>query len=102
MPNTSAANGKAFEYACLEALHQAILKRGGNSSIKENKAYITAKKFYESKDKNTQEEYQKDANLGIDIILPGSLQHINMTIRVSYIFKVTIELKMIQMFVIWL
>jgi type II restriction enzyme haeIII (endonuclease haeIII) len=70
MPNTSAANGKAFEYACLEALHQAILKRGGNSSIKENKAYITAKKFYESKDKNTQEEYQKDANLGIDIILP--------------------------------
>lgn len=70
MPNTSAANGKAFEYACLEALHQAILKRGGNSSIKENKAYTTAKKFYKNKDKDTQEEYQKNANLGIDIILP--------------------------------
>lgn len=65
---TQTKSGKAFEYALAVALYHKI-NNGQKVNIKKDKSYIKAKYFFESYDKNKQEEYKKASNSAVKHIV---------------------------------
>ncbi len=64
MPDTS--TGKAFEYACLETLRNAL--DGQEVRVEHNQAYVVARNFFDQEDQESQNEMILAAEAGLRII----------------------------------
>lgn len=71
MPKLSqTVRGKAFEYACLFAIADALKEQGLPYTIEEDKAFITAQTSFELLEHADQEKYKLAAKTALKIILP--------------------------------
>ena len=63
-------NGKAFEYACLNALRLNLRNKGKDIRVDDNPAYNTAKNSYESLSEEKQIKLDRAAKTAVGLLLP--------------------------------